>query len=601
MALQSPKVKSAAKIMLPRGDKLQDTILSTLKTCSDIVGSTLGPGGRSVIIEHAELNMPPIVTKDGVTVFRHMAFQDSTKHVIMEAVRDTSTRTASEAGDGTTTATILAESFVRYTIDFCRANPHISPQRVVHTLQVLFKNYMEPAIRGIASHPTLANAEGRAALRAVAKVSANGDDDLASAVMDCFEIVGDEGNVTLTESSGPSRYVVQKIDGYPVSMGFEDACGPFYQKFVNDPATQSCFLEEPMFLLHHGTITDINTLVPIMEAIAAAASFGEVGAYGKKITTSVVVAATGFNEFVLANFAAGFTNEGALRVYPLKIPMFPVRTGNYDFLMDLASLTGGRIFDPLEYPLQNFQLSDLGQGPRVFEATRFRSNIIGRLDDERVLERVDQIQKQLTDSLTSEQEKTLMRERVAKLTSGIARLIIQGSSNGEVKERRDRAEDAVCAIRGAIKHGALPGGGVTLATLSAGLGAMKEIDPDVDEGTEAIARQVAAQALLEPVRRLFLNSGYDEAFAQDAVNRMNELETFDLYNNEWVDPNVAGILDSLPAVLEAVRNSISIAPLLSTCGGTIVFPRDYNLELEESKATAEWLRHSNINEANLRP
>jgi chaperonin GroEL len=597
MSLQSPKIKSAAKIMLPRGPQLQQTILDTLKTCSDLVGATLGPGGRSVIIEHQEINFPGIVTKDGVTVFRAMAFQDSVKHVIMEAARDCSIRTASEAGDGTTSATILAEAFVRYTQEYCAKNPHVSPQRVVQTLRNLFRDVMEPTIRNMAIRPSLADTEGRSALRAVANISANGDTELADAVMECYKIIGDEGNITITDQSGPSKYIVQKIDGYPISVGYEET-GPFYNKFVNDVGAQRCVLERPTFVLHYGRITDFNALFPILGQIAASV---DSETKGHKISHNVIVVATDFSENVTANMAAGFTQEGTLNVYPLKVPLFPVKTGNYDFLADLAALTGATIFDPLEKPLQNFTLDDLGIGPIAFEATRFRTNVIGRLSSDLVLARVDQIQKQLSEIASSELEKVLLRERLAKMTSGIARLIVQGSSHGENSERRDRVEDAIMAVRGAIKHGALPGGGVVLATLSAALATLGETAPNTDKGVAAIASQVAGRALLEPVKRLYANSGMTVEEGEAIIQRLSELETFDVYAYEWVDPIVSGILDSLPAVLEAVRNSISVAGLLGTSGGVIAFPRDYNLEVEESKSRAEFLRHSGINEADLRP
>ena len=598
MSIQSPTVKSAAKIMIPRSEKLQQIIQDTLKTCSDLVGGTLGPGGRSVIIEHSEINMPPLVTKDGVTVFRSLAFQDATKHVLMMTTRDASIRTASEAGDGTTTATILVESFVRHTIEYCKQNPHVSPQRVVRTLMSLFKDVMEPSIKAMASHPSLSDAEGRAAVKAVARVSANGDEELAEAVLKCYEIIGDEGNISLSDANGPSKYLVQKIEGFPIPLGYEESCGFAHNKFINDIGTQTSFLERPSFVLHYGRITDFNALFPVLNMIAGSVD-SEIK--GHKLTHNVVVVATEFSEGVLANLAAGFVQEGTLNVYPLKVPMFPVKTGSYDFLLDIAALTGGSVFDPLERPLQNFQLDDLGIGPRVFEATRFRSNIIGNLDLDLALTRVDQIQKQLNEIAVSELEKTLLRERLAKMTSGIARLIIQGSSHAEIRERRDRAEDAIMAVRGALKHGALPGGGVVLATLSASLAGLAESAPGISDGVANIARQVAAEALLEPVKKLYSNAGYSPQETEAFVQRLSELETFNLYTEEWVDPIESGLLDSLPAVLEALRNSISVAALLGTAGGTVVCPRDRELELSEAKDTADWNRNINVNPANERP
>jgi chaperonin GroEL len=548
----------------------------------------------SVVIEHQEPDMAPIITKDGVTVFRSLGFDNSSQHVLMEAARDAAIRTASEAGDGTTTATILAEAFVRRTMEYCNANPHVSPQRVVRTLQRLFEKEMLPVIESMRFTPTLGDADGRNDLLAVAKISANGDADLADAVMNCFDIIGDEGNVTITEQTGPSKYIVQKIEGYPVQIGFEDSCGPFYQKFVNDPGTQTSVLDKPSFILYYGRITDFNSVFTTLAQVAQLASEGTT-VNGQRVTHNVVLVATGFSETVLANLAAGFVQEGTMNIYPLLVPAFPIKTGAYDFLADLAALSGGKIFDPLENPLQNFQPEDLGVGIRTFEATRFRSNIIGYASPELVMERADQIQKQLGEAAVSELEKTMLRERLAKLTSGIAKLVVQGSSHGEIKERRDRAEDAVCAVRGAIKHGALPGGGVTLAQLSHN---MARMDPEAQKGS--VAREVAAPALLEPVYRLYENAGYERETVESMVERLSELETYDVLEQKWVDPLEGGLLDSLPAVREALRNAISIAALLGTCGGTIVFKRDTELERQEASDTADFLRNANLNEANER-
>lgn len=580
--------------MQSRGPALQASVLDTLRICADIVGSTLGPGGRSVLIEHQDPAMPPINTKDGVTVFRSLGFQDPTKQVLMEAARDASLRTASEAGDGTTTATILAEAFARKIAEFCQRNPHVSPQRVGRVLQKLLRQDLLPRLEAMKYKPEFGTEEGYRTLEAVATVSANGDVDLARAVMSAFRFSGDAGNVTITEANGPSSYIVQKIEGYPVPIGYEDSCGPFYQKFVNDIGTQQCLLEKPSFVLYFGRINDFNTVFPALAEIANTVSDGRPLDDGTKITHNVILVATGFSESVLANLAAGFVQQGTLNIYPLLVPPSPLKTGQFDFLMDLAALTNGTILDPIENPLQNFQLSHLGVGPKLFEASRFRSNIIGRNDDLLVLERVDQISKQLSEAAVSELERTFLKERLAKLTSGIAKIVVQGSSHSEIKERRDRVEDAVCAVREAIRHGALPGGGVGLVELSRGL--LNFEDPLDNQIFDEIVRP----ALLAPVLMLFWNSGFNTEEAFKYIDKMKVDNVFDLLHHKWVNPIQDGLLDSLPAVREALRNSISVACLLGTCGGTVVFPRDKELERSEARDTADWLRNANVNEANER-
>jgi chaperonin GroEL len=570
--MQYQKVKSVSKMVLPKGKALESLILDTMNKCSEIVGATLGPGGMSVLIERQEQNMPPMVTKDGVTVFKNLGFDDSTSQIIMEAARDSAIRTASEAGDGTTTATILANAFVKATNAFCKENPRVSPQRVVRTVENAFKTIIEPFIQKHSKEVNLQN--NKPELHAVAKVSANGDVPLADAVIECFDLVGDEGNVTILEFNGPSKYEVDRIDGFGIPIGFEDCCGPFYQKFINDTGTQSCQLDNPILILYFGQIKDVSICAKLFETIIDAAN-------GK--VPNVVLVTTGFSETVLAHLAVNFSAANKnINVYPLLVPMSPIKTGQFDFLTDLAALSGGKIFDPIQKPLDSGRVEDVGVVSK-FEATRFRSNIIIDMDEPteiRIFNRVDELHQQLGSVATSELDKQLLRERIGKLTGGIAKLKIFGSSTGELREKRDRAEDAICAVRGALKHGALPAGGHTLVNLSKYF-----LQQDVD-----IYKKVISIALLEPVKRLFENSGMTLDECLDCINQYEDNKTFDLLEGKFVDPFKAGLLDSTPAVLEAIRNSMSIATLLGTCGGTIAYKRDHELERAESRDTRNFLK-----------
>ena len=595
--MEYQKIKSVAKSIQTKGPALERTVLNTMKTISDIVGGTLGPGGRQVLIERQEFNLAPMVTKDGVTVFRALGFDDPAAHCVMEAARDAAVRTASEAGDGTTTATILAESIVRRTKEFCQKNPKVSPQKVVRRLERAFKEVIEPLVKSLAYPADLSTPEGRALLRNVAQISANGDSELSNAVMECFDLVGDDGNVTIAEVNGPSHYEVEKIEGYPITMGYEDSCGKFYPKFINDQQTQRCVLEKPIFLLYHGKITEFQSLCKILDLVHQ--EFLATGG-----PHNVVIVATGFSEQVLSILAFNFPESNSLNVFPLLVPQFPFPNGQLYFLQDLAAITGAKLLDPLNANLEHSLPEDLGVGVASFEATRFRSNIVGKPGDEEkrqkledlILLRVDELQAQLARA-ESQLERMFLEERIGKLTGGIARLKVIGASNGELKEKRDRAEDAVCGVRGAIKHGALPGGGWTL------LRTMHELASQKDP----IITDVLIPALYEPVVTLFSNAGINEeemvAILEPIIKQIAEKTppmVFDVLEGKHVDPLQGGVLDSTPAVLEAIRNSISIATLLGTLGGTVVFRRDLNLERSEASDTADWNRKSSINEANER-
>jgi chaperonin GroEL len=586
------KVKSVAKRVTAKGPALEKIVLSTMKLASDVVGATLGPGGMPVLIERQEHAMPPVITKDGVTVFRSLGFEDSTAHVVMEAARDAAVRTASEAGDGTTTATVLSEAIVRRMSAFVAGNPRTSPQRIVRRLESVFRDKIEPVIKEVARRP--ADEEERGSLLySVAKTSANGDGDLADRVLECYDLVGDDGNVTIVEVTGPSGYEVEAIDGYSIGVGYEESCARFYQKFINDPGTMSVKMAKPVFLLYHGKITEIQSLRFILEGIGEL--WQDAGFHH-----NVVVVATGFSESVLSNLAVNFAHPTTINVFPLLAPQTIDPNSQLHFLEDVAALTGAKVLDPMNAPLDKAAIQDLGygEGLNAFEATRGRSTIIGFVKDQEaaIAARAEDL-RVLADCAVSELDKILTLERLGKLTNGIAKLKVLGVSNGETKEKRDRAEDAVCAVRGAIRHGTLPGGGWTLLKVCS---LLDQEDP--------IIKDILIPALKEPVIRLLKNCGQTDEEIEGVIAKITaaaiggEPEIFDALEGRFVNAYEAGVVDSTPAVLEAIRNSLSIASLLGTLGGTIVFGRDTDLERSEARETANFLRNiEEGNAANERP
>lgn len=603
--MEYQKVKSAPKQILAKGPRLTKIVLDTMSAISGIVGATLGPSGNPSLIERFEHGLPPIITKDGVTVMRALGFEEAGKQVILEAARDAATKTANDAGDGTTTATVLSEAIVRRMNEFCSRNTHLSAQKVVRRMEQVFKDIIEPTIR---AESMVAKGDNNL-LKSVACISANSDSQLADAVMECFEKVGDDGNVTLLERSGPSSYEVEILEGYPITSGYEDSCGKFYNAFITDAGTQKVVLEKPVFVLYHGTINDIQTILPSLQQVGhefdkrMGRVEGEESDYDHH---NVVVVAIGFAERVLASFAHASTQGDSIRIYPLTVPMTSQTNSQKHFLDDLAAVTGATVFDPLTKPLNRSRLMDFGPGVESFEANRIRSTIVGRAEgdcfndpeyatyEDRALDRVTELEAYL-ESPESTVDFIMTQERLAKLTGGIAKLTVIGSSNGELKEKKDRAEDAVCAVRGAIKHGCLPGGGWMLLKLCS---VLNDEDP--------VVRDVLKPALMEPVFRLLANCGFNEMDTQRVLTpvltglKEGKKVVYDAYNHVHGDPVQLGVLDSTPAVLEAIRNSISIASLLGTLGGYVVFKRDADLERSEARDTQSWLRDANSNEANDR-
>lgn len=611
------KVKSVAKQVILPGDPLDQKVLKTMKTISDAVGATLGPGGRPVLIERQEYGMPGMVTKDGVTVFRALGFSDPVAHSIMESARDAAVRTVSEAGDGTTTATVLAYSFVRYAQEYLKANPSSSPQRLVQDIQEAFDTTVEPLIRKLAIKVDFESKRGQRILRDVATVSANGDRKLASAVMEAFNLVGDNGTVTIVEASGPSAYKVERIHGFPIPIGYEESCQKFMTAFINDGAANRVYLKNPQFVLFNGTCTDVQSIVGLLEKLQYCwlnrPGVPTHDPHQPYITSpNVIIVSNGFSESVLGTLALNMPNEATINVVPLVIPRTAIMNGEVHFLEDLSAITGASVLNPLSRPLDSFELKDLGRvevvvdgvsGPGEFEMFRFRSTVIGRNDEDEIAERAETVEA-MVQSAPSEYDARLMKERLACLTGGIAKLTVVGSSNGELRERKDRADDAVQAVRGAIRHGALPGGGWALLRVA------HEMDCGFHKES---VEKVMVPALKEPVRKLLENTGIHvpeqiDTFIAGLITRIDKVDgksrealVYDLADGyKEVVALKAGLLDSVPAVLEAIRNSISISSLLGTLGCIIVFERDLEHERAEAAANEDFVRNANVNPANER-
>ncbi len=600
------KVQSVAKKMLTCEDEgLQRVIRQTMHTISALVGSTLGPGGRQVLIERQEYAMPPVVTKDGVTVFRALGFRDPTAQTIMESARDAATRTASEAGDGTTTATILAEAIVANTIAFCNNNPGYSPQAVVRELHSYFSELIEPHLRELASqYPCdLETEAGRKLVYAVAKTSANGDTELADAVLTCFDLVGDDGNVTIVDQNGPSGYFVDKIEGYPVpNMGYERSCGPFYPKFINDPSSQRILLEDCYVVIWNGKIQEPLQLANLMERI------GEMWANSKNsehpAPHNIIIVAHQFSEQVQATLAINFENPSTINIVPFLSPFEVTDPGQQGFMEDLVAITGqAELFDPMSHNMDILPLNSLGK-IKNFECSRGRANFIGDFTEHEmnILERVEIIKNQMKAETTGKLEKDSLQQRIGKLTGGIARLKVIGPSTGEIRERKDRADDAIRAIQGAVKHGCLPAGGYGLMSC---INVLRTSNIDVEEYRQvhpswmfwktsiidvpSVLFDVLVLSLEAPIRRLYANVGMNEQEVDSVLETLEDNAANDIpciYNalsREWADAPSEGLMDSLPAVLEAVRNSLSIASLLGTLGGTVVFHRNEDMEMAEAR------------------
>lgn len=585
------KSKTAAKTITYEVDSLKNYILKTMSVASKTVGSTLGPNGKIVLIERQE-NLPPFATKDGITVFNSMAFSNPTMQVILEAARDSSAKTNSEAGDGTTTATILAESLIRLGFEYLSKNPKVSAQKVMRELESAYNDYIQPFIKERAIK--INNDNDSDLLKKVAMIATNYDSEMSDAVIDCFKRVGHGGNVTILEAPGVSGFEVEKIEGFPIARGFEDSCGRFLEEFINDRANYRTLLDKPRFLLYNGKINDMNALAVILQKVADGSDPVKYG--NKAISPNLVVVAHHFSEVVLAGLANNFKQPHTINVIPLKVPITFQANSGYHFLLDLSAFTSATVFDPLSRPLETAEIVDLGaETMETFEFQRYKSTVIGRPEEITLMPRAEELLQQMNHAESS-YDKEVLNERYALLTGGIAKIKVLGSSEAELKEKRHRVEDAVAAIKGAIKHGVLPGCAKTLLTLSY----------EIAKGnfTESV-KEILGKAFSVPFSRILENGGHKSEEVEMIANnilfarqswikkimgkqpdRLEFFFTYDAMNFRYGNAVSLGILDSAAAVTMAIKNSLSVSKMLMGLSGIVVFQRDVELERQESRELA---------------
>lgn len=585
------KAKTAPKMFACDREFLKNKVVTTMKKVSDIVGSSMGPGGRVTMIESDYPGIPNKLTKDGVTIFKSLGANDAYEHLIIESTRDVAQRTATEAGDGTTTATVLSYSIIQNLFDFCDKNPKYSPQKATRRIAKVTEDILIPYINSRTIKITEDNKE---MLRMVAKISANGDSDMADSVIQAFEEIGygDASHVTIKELSGKKGYKVERIDGFPIPMGFEESIGKLHTAFINDQANQRCFLEKPLFLLFDGNLNDLIAIEPLLNILG-----NKYAIEGNSDYKNLVIFSHGYSENVLTQLAFNFSNPNTMNVLPMITPMAQFLNSQTHFLHDLAAFTGSKVFG-LKDQINHATLADLGKGMENFEAYRFRSTVVGDPDPINVEVRADDLKTQMKNA-ESQAERILLEERIGKITNGIARLTIYGGSNGELKEAHDRCEDAVCAVRSAITYGAVPGG--CRIAIDMAMKLARELE------TGDPAREVLIPSLLSLPNKLLDNAGYSKEEIEEVITTLvnNDDFVYDVENQVFGEAEKLGLFDATKAVSESLSNAVSIASVLGTMGGLVCHPRDDMFERSEAKADADFGRATEnpnqyVNEANER-
>jgi len=489
------------------------------------VAVTLGPKGRNVILEKSF--GAPTVTKDGVTVAKEIELKDSYENMGAQMVKEVASKTSEVAGDGTTTATVLAEAVFEEGLKnvAAGANP-MSLKRGVEKAVVA-------VVEDLARRST--PVKGRTEIAQVAAIAANNDPQIGEMIADAMEKVGKDGVITVEEGKSLET-TVDWVEGMQFDRGY------LSPHFVTDRESMTCELEDPYILIHEKKISAVKDLIPLLEKLVQS---------GKPL----LLVAEDLEGEALATLVVNKL-RGILNCCAVKAPGFGDR--RKAMLEDIALLTGGTaIFEALGIQLENVKLTDLGRAKRVVIDKDNTTIIEGAGKTSAIRGRIDQIKNEIEDT-TSDYDREKLEERLAKLAGGVAQINVGASTEVEMKEKKARVEDALHATRAAVEEGILPGGGVALVRALAALDKVKA------EGDEAVGVDIIRRALTAPIRYIAENSGAEGSVVLERVLAKKGNFGFDAASGEYCDLTKAGIIDPTKVVRSALQNAASIAGLLLT-------------------------------------
>ncbi|MEQ8856960.1 chaperonin GroEL [Gimesia sp.] len=507
-------------------DRARTKLLKGVQTISDAVAITMGPTGRNVIIDKNFGN--PVVTKDGVTVSKEVEVEDPFENMGAKLVNEVATKTSDIAGDGTTTATVLARSI--YTEGLRGLSLGANPMVVRRGIDKAVEAAVE-AIEALAKPVT-----DKAEIAQVGAISANNDNEIGNLIADAVEKVGRDGVITVEEGKG-NETTLSFADGMQFDKGY---ISPY---FVTDTEGMKCILEDCYILIHESKISALRDLVPLLEKVSQT---------GKPL---LIIAEDVEGEPLTALVVNKL--RGVLNIAAVKAPGFGDR--RKAMLADIAVLTGGTVIsEDLGIKLESVELAQLGQAKQI-EITKDSCTLIeGAGDTEALQARVAQIRGQLQKT-ESEYDREKFQERLAKLTGGVAIISVGAATEAEMKQTKARMEDALHATRAAVEEGILPGGGVALLRSIEAVTKVKGKNDD-----EKIGINIVARALEGPIRQIAENCGVDGAVIADEVKALSGAHGYNAYSGEYVDMFKAGIIDPAKVVKNALKNAASIAGLMLT-------------------------------------
>jgi chaperonin GroEL len=500
---------------------------------AEAVKVTLGPKGRNVVIDKKFGS--PTVTKDGVTVAKEVELADPVENMGAQMVKEVATKTSDLAGDGTTTATVLAQAIFREGLKNVTAGAN--PMELKRGID----KAVEAVVDELKKHSV--TTAGKKEIAQVGSISANNDKEIGDLIADAMEKVGKDGVITVEEAKGLET-TLETVDGMQFDRGY---LSPY---FITDPEKMEAVLDSPYILIHDKKISAMKDLLPVLEKVAQA---------GRPL----LLIAEDVEGEALATLVVNKL-RGTLKVCAVKAPGFGDR--RKEMLVDIAKLTGGKVVsEELGFKLENAVLADLGQSKRVV-IDKDNTTIVdgkGKADD--IKGRIAEI-KVAIDKSTSDYDREKLQERLAKLSGGVAVIHVGAATETEMKEKKARVEDALHATRAAVEEGIVPGGGVALLRAQAALDKVRGLSDDEKIGVEIVRR-----ALEEPLRMIAANAGVEGSIILARVKESKERNFgYNAATDEYEDLVKAGVIDPTKVARTALQNAASIAGLLLTTECVVV-------------------------------
>jgi len=500
---------------------------------ADAVKVTLGPKGRNVVIDKKFGS--PTVTKDGVTVAKEVELDDEIENMGAQMVKEVATKTSDLAGDGTTTATVLAQAIYREGLKSVTAgaNPMALKRGIESAVETVVAELKKISV------PT----SGRKDIKQVATISANGDAEIGDKIADAMDKVGKDGVITVEEAKSLET-TLETVDGMQFDRGY---LSPY---FITDPEKMECTIEDAYILVYEKKVSTMKDLLPVLEKVAQS---------GKPL----LIVAEDVEGEALATLVVNKL-RGTLKVCAVKAPGFGDR--RKEMLRDIAILTGGQVIsEELGLKLENTTLNDLGRAKRVIVDKDNTTLVDGKGKDDQIEGRKSEIKAQIEKS-TSDYDKEKLQERLAKLAGGVAVLNVGAATETEMKEKKARVEDALHATRAAVEEGIVPGGGVALLWCQKSLDKTKGHDDDEKTGIEIVRR-----ALEEPIRIIAQNAGAEGAIVVGKVKESKDKNFgYNAQTDKFEDLVASGVIDPTKVTRTALQNAASIASLLLTTECVVV-------------------------------